>query len=47
MMDSTHTTFRRLASQDADRFRPWYSCPALKIGWIILLVAVCTRWITR
>lgn len=42
-----HTTFRRLAEQDANRFAPWYTIPSIKIVGIIILLTVCLRWIVR
>ena len=47
-MDSTHTTFRRLSDQDVHQFTfRWYNHSAWKIGFLVMLVAVLVRWVTR
>jgi hypothetical protein len=46
-MDSMHVTFRRLSDEQVASFRPWYTCNALKIGWIFLLAIVGLKWITK
>jgi hypothetical protein len=44
-MDATYTTFRRLAEQDAVRFRPLYKHPAWKVILLIVVATVCIQWV--
>jgi hypothetical protein len=48
-METLYTTrFRRLSEEDVRRFTfSWYKHPAWKIGFVLILVAVLVRWVTR
>ena len=42
----TQPIFRRLSDDEWSRFAPWYTVPSIKIVGIVILLAVCLRWIT-
>lgn len=51
-MDTTHTTFRRLADKDVAGFHcaavQWLvKHPAWKMVLIVAVLTVCIRWITK
>ena len=45
-----NTVFRRLSEEDLRTFRPMdaiYKWPGWKIGFVIILIGVCIKWIFR
>jgi hypothetical protein len=49
-MSTLQTTFRRLSDEDLRTFRPSYFIvrwAGWKIFAVVILVAVCIRWITK
>jgi hypothetical protein len=45
-MSDLQTTFRRLSDDEYDSFIPFHKWSGLKIFAVLILVAVCIRWIT-
>jgi len=45
-MIDLQTTFRRLSDDEYDSFIPIYKWRGLKIFAVIILIAVCLKWIT-
>jgi hypothetical protein len=45
-MSDLQTTFRRLSDDEHDSFQPFVKWRGLKVFAIIILLAVCIRWIT-